>query len=101
MSYSDGSKSDLFKTNTEMNENCLTISGEVLARTKFVQAFGKMPRDTPGYITRVLLQDSKNGTLLDWKPDFILSGIDKHTPGPRLEISTSEEVIGIYGSKQD
>ena len=60
-----------------------------------------MPRKEPGYITRLHLQDSKNVTIADWRPDYIEFGWNAHTPATRIEIMPTEEIIGIFGSKQD
>ena len=100
MTYSDGHKSELFKTQTKVEKE-LTLTVDILKRTRYIQAFGAQPREKPGYITRLLLQDSKQAILEDWKPDFIQSGDDRHVSGPRLEICPNEEIIGMFGSKQD
>lgn len=101
MTYTDGHQSPLFKTQIEVNENCLSLTSELLNRTKFIQVFGVQPRNEPGYITRVLLQDARNGTLEDWKPDYVQSGDNRHMAGPRIEIGCNEEIVGVFGAKQD
>ena len=101
MTYSDGHQSPLFKTQIEVNENCLQLSGELLSRARFIQVFGVQPRNEPGYITRILLQDGRNGTLEDWKPDYVQSGDNRHMAGPRVEIGPNDEIVGVFGAKQD
>lgn len=78
-----------------------TLTSNMLQKVRFTQAFGVKPRDAPGYITRLLLLDSKQAVLEDWKPDFVQAGDDRHVPGNRLEISQNEEIIGVFGCKQD
>lgn len=100
LTYSDGHRSHLFKTQIQVDKE-FSLTYDMIQKVRFTQAFGVKPRDAPGYITRLLVLDSKQATLEDWKPDFVQTGDDRHAAGNRLEISQNEEIVGVFGCKQD